>query len=241
MYGKGEIIYDEGRSAGGADTAGTQDGAAENIGYCDGKAALAEDADYRDRKAASVKTVGYRNVKVALVAGADACPAANTGKTGPESIHIALLAIGSMVSTAEHIRDKLKSEGYKVTLANGRFVKPVDYDLTADLASRHDYLVTLEENVLQGGYGLQITAWAKEHAPRIPVLNIALPDAYVEHGNVSLLREMLGIDSDSIIRKMKAEFGLQDTAEAEDGPVLPQGAAEPPASEQEEASDEGET
>ncbi len=126
----------------------------------------------------------------------------------PEAIHIALLAVGSMVSTAEHIRAKLKDEGYKVTLANGRFVKPVDYELVETLAAGHDYFVTLEENVLQGGYGLEVTAWVKKHAPQLPVLNIALPDAYVEHGNVSLLREMLGIDSDSIIKKMKAEFGL---------------------------------
>ena len=241
VYGKGEIIYDEGRPAGGADTAETQGGAAENIGYCDGKAALAEDADYRDGKLVSMEAVGYRGGKTGIAVGAGARLAADAEKTGPEGIYIALLAIGSMVSTAEHIRDKLKLEGYKVTLANGRFVKPVDYDLAADLASRHDYLVTLEENVLQGGYGLQITAWAKKHAPRIPVLNIALPDAYVEHGNVSLLREMLGIDSDSIIRKMKAEFGLRDTAETEDGLVQPQDAAEPLTSELEEASDEGET
>ncbi len=117
---------------------------------------------------------------------------------------IALLAVGSMVSTAEHIRQKLKAEGRSCTLANGRFVKPFDRELVDRLAERHKVIVTLEENVLLGGYGLQVTAYIHEHYPHRRVLNIGLPDAYVEHGNVSVLREGLGIDSDSIIKTMKS-------------------------------------
>ncbi len=121
-----------------------------------------------------------------------------------EEKDIALLAVGSMVSTGEHVREKLKKEGYSCSLANGRFVKPVDTELVAHLAGNHGLIVTLEENVLQGGYGLAVTAYIHAHFPHIKVLNVALPDAYVEHGNVSILREGLGIDSDSIIRSMKA-------------------------------------
>ena len=109
-----------------------------------------------------------------------------------------------MVSTAEHIRQKLKAEGRSCTLANGRFVKPFDRELVDRLAERHKVIITLEENVLQGGYGLQVTAYIHEHYPHRRVLNIGLPDAYVEHGNVSVLREGLGIDSDSIIKTMKS-------------------------------------
>lgn len=119
---------------------------------------------------------------------------------------IALLAVGSMVSTGEHIREKLKQQGYHCSLANGRFIKPIDTDLIDQLMPDHDYIVTLEENVLRGGYGLLVTAYIHEHYPDKKVLNIALPDAYVEHGNVSLLREDLGIDSDSIIQKMKQHY-----------------------------------
>ena len=118
----------------------------------------------------------------------------------------ALLAVGSMVSTAEHVREKWKEAGYSCSLANGRFVKPVDTELLDRLAERHGRLVTLEENVLQGGYGLAVTAYIHEHYPWIKVLNIALPDAYVEHGNVSRLRECLGIDSDSVVRRMREFF-----------------------------------
>ena len=130
---------------------------------------------------------------------------------------IALLAVGSMVSTAEHIRDKLAGRGFHCTLANGRFIKPVDYDLVDRLVSAHEFLVVLEENVLQGGYGLQIKAYVQEHFPETKVLCIALPDAYVEHGNVSILRETLKIDSDSIIRTMGEYYPplKQDAEEAE--------------------------
>ena len=120
-----------------------------------------------------------------------------------EGSKIALLAVGSMVSTAEHVREKLKEEGIDCSLANGRFIKPVDEELVERLAASHLLLVTMEENVLQGGYGLQVTAYVHAHHPEVKVLNIALPDAYVEHGNVSLLRENLKIDSDSVIRTIK--------------------------------------
>ena len=125
-----------------------------------------------------------------------------------EEEDIALLAVGSMVSTGEHVREKLKEEGYSCTLANARFVKPFDKELVERLAKNHRLIVTMEENVLQGGFGLPVTAYIHEHYPQVKVLNIAIPDAYVEHGNVSVLREGLGIDSDSIIRKLKTEGWL---------------------------------
>ncbi len=125
-----------------------------------------------------------------------------------EEKDIALLAVGSMVSTGEHVREKLKEEGYSCTLANARFVKPFDKELVDRLAKKHRLIVTMEENVLQGGFGLPVTAYIHEHYPQVKVLNIALPDAYVEHGNVSVLRKGLGIDSDSIISRLKTEGWL---------------------------------
>ncbi|MDW2797152.1 1-deoxy-D-xylulose-5-phosphate synthase [Clostridium boliviensis] len=123
-----------------------------------------------------------------------------------EETDIALLAVGSMVSTGEHVRQKLKAEGWNCTLANGRFIKPFDKKLIDRLAADHWLIVTMEENVLQGGYGSLINGYIHEHYPAVKVLNIALPDAYVEHGNVSLLRKGLGIDSDSIIWRMKKDY-----------------------------------
>lgn len=123
-----------------------------------------------------------------------------------EEENIALFALGSMVSTGEHVREKLKARGYSCTLVNARFVKPLDTDMIDRLCGKHKLIVTMEENVLRGGMGMCATRYIHEHHPGIQVIQVALPDAYVEHGNVSKLREMLGIDSDSVIRRIFAEY-----------------------------------
>ena len=120
-----------------------------------------------------------------------------------EESGIAILAAGSMVSTGEHVREKLKKRGHSCSLANARFIKPVDTDLLERLAERHKVIITMEENVLSGGLGLQVSDWLMQHHPDIRLVHITLPDAYVEHGDVSVLRAHLGIDSDSVIRKLE--------------------------------------
>ena len=123
-----------------------------------------------------------------------------------EESGIALFALGSMVSTGEHVREKLKARGYSCTLVNARFAKPMDTDMLDRLCRNHDLIVTMEENVLRGGLGMCATRYIHEHYPQVKVIQVALPDASVEHGNVSLLREMLGIDSDSVIRRLEREY-----------------------------------
>lgn len=123
-----------------------------------------------------------------------------------EESGIALFALGSMVSTGEHVREKLKAKGHDCTLVNARFVKPLDTDMLDHLCKNHRLIVTMEENVLRGGMGMCATRYIHDKYPDIQVIQIALPDAYVEHGNVSLLREMLGIDSDSVIRRIEEEY-----------------------------------
>ena len=118
-----------------------------------------------------------------------------------EENQIALLAVGSMVKTACQVRENLKNQGYGCTLVNVRFVKPLDTELLDRLAVSHRLLVTMEENVLSGGFGEHAAHYLQtergpEHLPKI--LNIAIKDVYVEHGNVELLRQGLGIDADSV-------------------------------------------
>ena len=74
-----------------------------------------------------------------------------------EESEIALIAVGSMVSTAEHIREKLKVKGYSCSLVNGRFIKPIDTDVIDRLAPSHQFFITLEENVKAGGFGERVT------------------------------------------------------------------------------------
>ncbi len=129
-----------------------------------------------------------------------------------EGTEIALVAVGSMVSTAEHIREKAAAEGCMPTLVNARFVKPIDTEMLDRLAADHSVIVTLEENVKQGGFGIQVEAYIHEHHPEVRVVTITLPDKYVEHGDVTKLRAILEIDSDSIMAKLRAEGILPGSA-----------------------------
>ncbi len=119
-----------------------------------------------------------------------------------EESDIALFAIGSMVSTAKNLREKLKSRGFNVSVANARFFKPIDFELVDKLCKNHKLIVTMEESVINGSMGEKIKAYIKDRDCSTDVLNIALPDGYVEHGDVSLLRKKLEIDSDSVLKKV---------------------------------------
>lgn len=122
-----------------------------------------------------------------------------------EKSTIAIFAIGSMVSTALHIKETLQSKNIFVSIINGRFAKPIDFDTIKNVLSNkniHTFIV-LEENVKNGGIGQEIKDFIYDNGYNIKVKLITLPDAYVEHGNVDKLREMLGIDSSSIIKSIE--------------------------------------
>ena len=119
---------------------------------------------------------------------------------------IALVALGSMVKTAKVVLEKLREQGYDATLVNARFAKPLDEEMLSDLAIGHNMLVTLEENVISGGFGEHVTEYLCAHRMDCHVLNIAIMDDYVEHGNVELLRQVLKIDADSILERILTEY-----------------------------------
>ena len=115
---------------------------------------------------------------------------------------IALFAVGSMVKTAEAVRTALKARGYGVSLINARFVKPIDEDAVQEACGGHALIVTMEENAACGGYGEKVLDYMNRTGLRNRCLNIALPDAYVEHGNVELLKKEIGLDADSIVKRI---------------------------------------
>lgn len=122
---------------------------------------------------------------------------------------IALVAVGSMVKTAHEVRQNLKWKGFECTLINVRFVKPLDEGRLLELTKEHKLIVTLEENVLDGGFGEHVSEFYEEIGSDVQVLNIALPDAYVEHGNVEVLKQECGIDAETIEKKIiAAAMGL---------------------------------
>lgn len=116
---------------------------------------------------------------------------------------IAILAVGNMVKTAFSVRERLKAEGYFVTLVNARFVKPVDEECIALLAQNHRIIVTMEENVVKGGYGESVMRYAETLGKNIKVLNVGVPNVYLEHGPVELLHKEAGLDVNSVTRRIE--------------------------------------
>ena len=123
-----------------------------------------------------------------------------------EESGIALVALGSMVKTAEEVRDELKQKGYAVTLVNMRFAKPLDTEMLEKLTDTHKLVVTLEENVISGGFGEHVTEFYSQKQSEVQLINIAIGDTYVEHGNVEILRRETGIDKESIIERIFNEY-----------------------------------
>lgn len=119
-----------------------------------------------------------------------------------EEKDIALVAVGSMVKTAVILREMLKEQGYSVTLVNGRFVKPIDTDMIDELQKNHSLIVTMEENVASGGYGEKVLAYMNEKKYNADFISVCIPDEYVEHGNVDLLKKEIGIDADGIMKRI---------------------------------------
>lgn len=116
---------------------------------------------------------------------------------------IALIAVGAMVETGVNVRDILKKSGYYVSVINGRFVKPIDEECIQELTKNHNVIVTLEENVIKGGFGESVLRYVVSLDKKIKVLNIGVPNIYLEHGSVKELRREAGLDENSIVRRIE--------------------------------------
>lgn len=119
---------------------------------------------------------------------------------------IALVAVGSMVKTALEVREMLKEVGYSCTIVNARFVKPVDEEMLQYLAKDHSLIVTMEENVKNGGFGEKVLEYYNETEADLHVMQIALPDDYIEHGNVELLKKEACINAEAVFMKITARY-----------------------------------
>lgn len=119
---------------------------------------------------------------------------------------IALFAVGSMVKTAEAVRNRIKEAGLPCTLVNARFVKPLDEAMTEYLTKNHRLIVTMEENVTSGGFGERVREFLGNSDSQVKLLNISIPDAYVEHGNVELLKKEIGIDEETVYKRIMSAF-----------------------------------
>jgi 1-deoxy-D-xylulose-5-phosphate synthase len=114
---------------------------------------------------------------------------------------VAILGFGSLVNTALEAAESLDA-----TVVDMRFVKPLDEALIGEMATRHQLIVTLEENTVMGGAGSAVNEFLLRQDYRIPVLNLGLPDEFLQHGKVPDLLASVGLDKDSIIASIHAKL-----------------------------------
>jgi 1-deoxy-D-xylulose-5-phosphate synthase len=129
---------------------------------------------------------------------------------------VALLGYGYGVQVALKAAELLRAQGLEPTVADARFAKPLDGELIDKLASEHELVVTLEENVLSGGFGSGVLehvedSFAGREAARGRVLRIGLPDRYVTHGKPALLREEVGFTGEAVAERVLSAIGTRET------------------------------
>ena len=131
-----------------------------------------------------------------------------------EGSRVALLAVGSMVNMAEEVQKQLKERmDMDAALVNARFVKPIDEELLRSFADTYELVVTLEENVKDGGFGERVLAFAEEEDLPFGVEIIALPDRFIPHGSVSYQMKQVGFTPEDICGRIEEYYRKQGQEE----------------------------
>ena len=131
-----------------------------------------------------------------------------------EGSRVALLAVGSMVKMAEEVQKQLKERmDMDAALVNARFVKPIDEELLRSFADTYELVVTLEENVKDGGFGERVLAFAEEEDLPFGVEIIALPDRFIPHGSVSYKMKQVCFTPEDICGRIAEYYRKQGQEE----------------------------
>ena len=124
------------------------------------------------------------------------------GELRREGSRIAILAFGSMLAPALRVGEELQ-----LSVANMRFVKPLDHELVRQLALTHEALVTVEENAIEGGAGSAVAEALAEMGLLVPIIHLGLPDRFIDQGDPALLLSHCGLDATGIARSVRERFG----------------------------------
>lgn len=114
----------------------------------------------------------------------------------------AILTIGASIEEGAQVYKLLKERGEKPSLINARFENPIDIGLIKELENKHEKLLTIEENISAGGFGMNVLRAVNENRFNLKVINAALPDEYIQHGGVNKLKEVYGFTPEAIIEKL---------------------------------------
>ena len=120
-----------------------------------------------------------------------------------EGKDIAILAIGNMVKHALEAKEMLLEDNINPTIINARFLKPMDEKLLHELCTKYKTIVTIEDNIISGGFGSRINNFIIDNNYNVKVENIAVSEKFIDHGNIDSLYEAVGLSSKCIASKIK--------------------------------------
>ena len=122
-----------------------------------------------------------------------------------EGTDILMIAVGSMVHPATNVANTLEQKGYSVGIINARFIKPLDQTTLLSQISKAKHIITLEENVLAGGFGSAVSELLKTNGDTdCSMLSIGIPDEFVPHGNTDILKKELQLEEDGILQQISS-------------------------------------
>jgi 1-deoxy-D-xylulose-5-phosphate synthase len=141
-----------------------------------------------------------------------------TGEVLREGSRVALVGYGYGVSVCLDAAEQLAEHGLTPTVADARFAKPLDTELMTTLAADHEVLITVEENVLPGGFGAAVLEHVEDtftgpESKRARVVRVGIPDRYVTHGKPALLREEVGLTGDAVAARVRGVLGIERALE----------------------------
>ncbi len=128
---------------------------------------------------------------------------------------VAIFAVGNMVETGVAVHEILGRNGYGCSLINARFVKPIDREAIEKVLENHELVVTIEENILCGGYGETVEEYVLELDRDVPAISFGIDDTFVPHGTVAQLRERLGLDAEHIAEKIMEAYQIHCAGKAD--------------------------
>ncbi|MDM8569200.1 transketolase C-terminal domain-containing protein, partial [Thiotrichales bacterium HSG1] len=121
-----------------------------------------------------------------------------------QGIKVAILVFGTLLTVAQEVARRINT-----TVVNMRFVKPLDVDMVLQMAKQHELLVTIEENTIVGGAGSAVNEILHVHKDSTQVLNLGLPDHFINHGDTAMLLSQCGLDVDGIIRSINKLYKVE--------------------------------
>ncbi|MCX7908985.1 MAG: 1-deoxy-D-xylulose-5-phosphate synthase [Ignavibacteria bacterium] len=124
---------------------------------------------------------------------------------------IAILSVGKMVANSILARELLITKGYNPTIINARFVKPLDEELLHKIVQTHEYLVTIEEGTIVGGFGSAIAEFLARNNFKNNLLILGIPDTFIEHGTQEELLAQIGLDPNGIARSVYNFVKIKET------------------------------